>query len=188
MLAFLGILSGLIFLIADIPYIRDILKGKTKPHRVSWFLYFVLNSVNIANQAASGATNSLWLPVVSAIVTFFIFAMAIKRGMGGYEKLDLVCLVGALLGIVLWVVFDNPLASTICNILASTLAVAPTIKKSILHPSTETKITYLIGSISGLIAALSVGSWILSLLILPLHGFLVQIIIYGILIRPTAKK
>lgn len=182
MLAFLGLLSGLVFLIADIPYIRDIFRGKTKPHRVSWFLYFVINAVNVANQAASGATNSLWLPIVSTVITFGIFILSIKRGMGGYTKLDLLCFVGALAGLFLWFVFKTPLASTIVNVIAITLAVVPTIKKSFTHPETETAITYLIASTSGLLAALSVGSLNFRLLLLPAHDFVIQIVIWLILV------
>ncbi|MDB5163675.1 MAG: hypothetical protein JWS12_292 [Candidatus Saccharibacteria bacterium] len=187
MFALLGILGGLVFIVADIPYIRDILRGKTKPHRVSWFLFFILNATNVANQAASGATNSLWLPIAATIITFGIFVLSIKRGMGGFAKLDILCLVGALTGLLLWAVLKTPLASLLCNLAVATIAVIPTIKKAYSRPDTETHITYLIASISGIIAAISVGSWNYRLLLLPFHDFLIQFIIYLVLITRSKK-
>lgn len=187
MLAFIGLLSGLVFVIADIPYIKDTLKGKTKPHRTSWFLYFIFNSISIANQAASGATNSLWFPIAGAGITFFIFVISIKRGVGGYQRLDIICLLGALLGIGLWIIFNDPLLSIIANIVATSFAVAPTIKKAYLKPGTETAITYLLGSLSALLAAISVGRWDLKLLLLPFYSLVVQAGIYALLITRRSK-
>jgi len=188
MLEFLGLLSGAIFIIADLPYIRDILRGKTKPHRTSWFLYFVINAVNVANQAASGATHSLWLPIAATIITFVIFILSISRGVGGFSRLDIICLLGAIGGLLLWAIFKTPVASTISNITAASLAVIPTIKKSYTHPHTETAITYLIASISGLLAAFSVGSLNIRLLLLPLHDFVIQFGIYCLLLWRISKE
>lgn len=188
MLAFLGILSGLVFIAADLPYIRDIVRGKTQPHRTSWLIFFILNCVNVANQYASGATNSLWLVIASALLTFIIFVMSIKRGVGGLEKLDIVSLLGAVTGLLLWVVLDTPFASTVCNLSVVTIALIPTLKKAYHSPNSETHITWLIASFSGLLAALSVGAWNYQLLVLPLHDFFVQFSVYMVLVlRGRAK-
>lgn len=183
MFALIGILSGLAFVIADLPYIKDTISGKTKPHRTSWFLYFVLNAVSVANQAASGATNSLWFPIAGALTTLIIFILSIRRGMGGYEKLDIICLAGALIGIGLWIIFDSPVLSIIANMAVTLLAVIPTIKKAYLHPHTETSITYLISAISALLAAISVGELDWVLLLLPIYSLCIQLIVYSILTK-----
>lgn len=183
MLALIGFLSGLVFVLADIPYIKDTLSGKTKPHRTSWFLYFVLNSISIANQAASGATNSLWFPIAGAITTLIIFILALKRGVGGYQGLDIICLIGALIGIALWAIFNNPLLSIVANLIATSFAVAPTIKKAYIKPKTETAITYALGALSAALAAFAVGKLDLKLLLLPVYSFIVQLGIYLLLIR-----
>lgn len=182
MFALLGILSGIVFIIADLPYLKDTLADKTRPHRVSWFLYFVFNSLSIANQAASGATNSLWLPAAGALMTFIIFVVSFKHGVGGHEKLDIICLAGALIGVGLWIAFNEPLYSIVANLIATGFAVAPTIKKSYLKPHTETSITYLIAAVSCLLSALSVGKWDWVLLLLPVYSLIVQAGIYFLLI------
>lgn len=187
MLAVVGLLSGLIFVLADIPYIKDTLSGETKPHRTSWFLYFVFNAISIANQTASGATNSLWYPIAGAITTLLVFVLSIKRGVGGYQRLDIICLIGALAGVGLWIYFDNPTLSIIANLVATSFAVTPTIKKAYLKPRTETKITYALGAVSSALAAISVGKIDWVLLLLPIYGFVVQFGIYALLIIRRTK-
>ncbi|MGH9858085.1 MAG: hypothetical protein ACRD4B_09610, partial [Acidobacteriota bacterium] len=56
-----GVLSALVFIAGDIPYLTDTIKGTTKPQRVTWGVVSLLNGIGFANQLASGATNSLWL-------------------------------------------------------------------------------------------------------------------------------
>jgi hypothetical protein len=143
--------------------------------------------VNIANQSASGATNSLWLVIGFSISQSVIVVLSIKKGIGGLAKLDLVCLAGAIIGILLWLYFKTPLVSIICNIIAATIALVPTLLKAHRMPKTETKITWLVGSIGALLAAISVGSLNVELLLYPVYSSCVQLLVY-IIIRYRLVK
>jgi hypothetical protein len=92
----LGILSGLVIVSGDVTYIIDAYKARTTPHRITWFIFTVLNIIDFANQAASGATNSLWLFAGAALATSIIFIISLFRGVGGYTKRDILILTGAL--------------------------------------------------------------------------------------------
>lgn len=184
----LGVLSALIFIIADIPYLRDTIKGKTKPQRVTWGVVVLLNLIGFANQYAAGATNSLWIFGAAAIMTCAIFIASIKKGVGGHSKLDVFSIVAALLGIVLWQLLDSPLYSIFANIFIGTVALIPTFAKAKKHPETETKITWLLGVVSVFFAALSVGAWNWQLLILPLSSAILQGYMVYILYFETRRK
>jgi uncharacterized membrane protein HdeD (DUF308 family) len=186
-LAFLGVAAGLTFIIADVPYIRDIFRGKTKPHRVSWAVYVLLNAINFANQYASGAGNSLWLFFCGTLITSFVFVLSLKYGVGGREKTDWVVIFGVLIGLLGWIVFSTPKVSIIMNLIVVSIALIPTFIKSYRHPGTETSITYLIAGVSEFIAAVSVGKFDFWLIVLPLHGFIVQVALY-FLIEQRKKK
>jgi hypothetical protein len=188
MLAFLGILSGIVFIVGDLPYIRDILKGTTKPHRVSWLVFFVLDAIYVANQLALGATNSLWLVLTWTLIAFFIFLLSIKHGVGGFSRFDIFCLTGAVAGLLLWVLLQNPTASLFCSLFVTMIAFVPTLKKSYLQPATETKISWLTAALSGLLAAISVGAWEYKLLILPIMSFLASAAIYATLVLRSDYK
>lgn len=183
-----GALSGLLLIIADIPYIINAYKRKTQPHRVTWFIVFVLNVISLANQAASGATSSLLFIVGGVIATFSVFLISIPRGVGGHSKLDIAVLAGAIMGLILWSLLDTPLASILANIVVASIALVPTYKKAYLNPKSETKSTWLIGSISAIFAILSVGKLDYVLLLLPVYSLLAQAGLFAILeIRKDIK-
>lgn len=172
--AFLGILSSLVFIAADLPYAIQTYKRKVQPHRVTWFIIFVLNIISFINQAASGASNSLWIFGAAVIGTFSIFILSISRGVGGYSKLDIAALVGAAIGLLLWWLLGTPLASIFSNIVVSIIALVPTYIKSYHNPKSEPKFPWLIAAVSTLLAAISVGKLDYKLLILPVYSTIVQ--------------
>lgn len=180
-LTWLGIFSGLLVIIADIPYILNAYKGKTKPHRITWFIVFILNVISLANQHASGATHSLWLIIGGTIASLAVFAIAVPKGTGGFAKLDIIVLIGVIFGLFLWWLLGAPLASIICGVIVSIIALIPTFKKSYYDPASETRITWLIGAIAGFLAAVSVGKLDYSLLIIPVYSCVVQVCLYTII-------
>lgn len=184
----LGVLSAIIFLLGDIPYILDTLRGKTKPQRVTWGIVFLLNSIGFANQYASGATNSLWLFGAAVFATGLIFLLSLKRGVGGYAKLDIFSMLAAAVGLILWVVFKSPIFSILANLLVAVVALIPTIVKARKDPESETKIAWLAGAVSAALASLSVGQWNFALLILPVASTILQASIAYLLYFPAKQK
>lgn len=168
---------------ANVPYIRDILRGTTKPHRVTWGIFFLLNLIFLGNQLASGATSSIWLVVAFVISTFIIFSLSLKYGVGGTTRLDIIILVGALAGVVVWQALQAPLASVVANLTVASIAAVPTYRKAWREPASETKLAFLLGSIAAIFTILSVGELNLALLLLPVYSFAYNGSIYVILSR-----
>jgi len=183
MLAALGILAGILSLASNVPYIIDTVKGKTKPHRVTWGIFFLLNIIFLGNQLAAGATSSIWLVVAFTLSTFIIFSLSLRFGVGGTTKLDIILLFGALSGVVVWQMMDAPVASIIANILVATIASIPTYKKAWSQPGTETTISYSVGALAASLSAISIGKPDIVLLLLPVYSAVYQGSIAAILIR-----
>ena len=76
----LGVLAGLIAVADTIPYVRDTLRGATRPHRGTWLIWGVLAIVVCRSQRADGASWSLVLAATHAVLTALIFLLAIRRG------------------------------------------------------------------------------------------------------------
>lgn len=170
----IGILSGFVFLAADIPYAIQTYRRKIKPHRITWFVIVVLNVIAFANQAASGATNSLWIFGAGVLATLLVFILSISRGVGGFSAIDIISLTGAMAGLALWKIIGTPLASIIATITVSLIALVPTYIKSYKNPKSESKYPWLIASISTILAAISVGKLDIQLLLLPIYSTVVQ--------------
>lgn len=184
----LGVISSIVFLVGDWPYITDTIKGTTKPERVTWGTVFLLNAIGFANQLASGAGNSLWLFGAAVLATGTIFGLSIFKGVGGHTNLDIFTIVVALLGLVLWIIFDSPTFSIVATLIVGIVALLPTFAKAKKQPETETKITWLLGSISALLATISVGTLDWRLLVLPINATILQAYMVYILYFETKGK
>lgn len=169
----------------DWSYLKDTLGGTTKPHRVTWGMVFLLNSISFANQYASGADNSLWMFGAVVLATGTIFVASLKNGVGGHTKKDILTIIISSGGAVLWLLFDRPLLSILANVFAVVVAVSPTIVKAKKDPESETRIAYLLGLISSVLALISVGKLDYELLILPANGAVLQIyLVYLLYFKP----
>ncbi|HEX5900098.1 MAG TPA: hypothetical protein VFY32_11915, partial [Solirubrobacteraceae bacterium] len=76
----LGVLAGLTSVADTIPYVRDIVRGTTRPHRGTWLIWGVLAIVVFASQRAEGASWSLVMAGSQAVVTSVVFLLAIRHG------------------------------------------------------------------------------------------------------------
>lgn len=177
MLAVIGILGGVLSLLSNIPYVINTIQKKTKPQRVTWGIFFILNSIFLCNQMAIGATNSLWLIASFTVSTFAIFCLSIFYGVGGYTKRDLGILAGSLVGVALWLGLDQPVFSVIMSLIVAILASIPTFIKAYKDPASETAIKWLLGGVAAFLTIVSVSKIDLVIL-LPLLSFMTQIGIY----------
>jgi hypothetical protein len=164
-----GISSGILSAVCYVPYIRDILRLKTKPERASWFIWFTLGAIAFASQAAQGATHSLWLTVVQTFGVLTIFLLSLKYGVGGFMKHDIISLVVAAISLVLWYFTNNPLSALVLIIIIDIAGAYPTIIKSYYSPESETLSTWILSSIAGICAMIAVGSLNGALLFYPIY-------------------
>ena len=182
MFLLIGYLSGFLGLFANVPYIIDTLRGKTQPHRISWLVFLLINLINVANQLAVGASHSLWLTVGFCVSQAIIVFLAFRNGIGGFKKLDIICLIGAVIGMGLWMYFQTPIVSIIANIVAATIALVPTLVKAYKQPQTETKVSWGLGAVAALMGAVAVGSFTIELLLFPVYSCAAQLLVYMVLV------
>jgi len=164
----LGYISGGLIAISVIPYVRDILLGKTKPERATWFIWAVLLTIAFFAQLSEGGTWSLITTLIDWLGVVVIFILSIKYGMGGSTKLDKMALVGALIGLILWYITDEALVALFITVFIDALACMLTVVKTYKEPKTETVVAYIICGTGGLLGAISVGEINFSLLLFPL--------------------
>jgi hypothetical protein len=165
----LGILAGVASVANTVPYVRDVVRGTTRPHRGSWLIWAVTASVVYASQRADGATWSLIMAGAQAVLTAFVFLLAIRRGEGGMGARDASLIVLAAAGVAGWIVVDEPLVATACVIAADLIAAGLMVPKTYRDPSSETFATYALASVGGVLAAGAVGTGDPSLLLYPLY-------------------
>jgi hypothetical protein len=98
-----------------------------------------------------------------------VFALSLRRGVGGVTRLELAMLGVAGLGVVGWLVAGDPVVATCSVVVADLIAVGLMLPKTYRHPGSETLATYAIGVVSTMFALAAVGSTAPSLLIYPVY-------------------
>jgi hypothetical protein len=167
--AVLGILAGIVAIGDTIPYIRDVLRGKTHPHRGTWLIWASLATVVVLSQHADGASWSLIMAAVTAVLTGLIFVLSIRRGVGGLTARELVMMSIAGGGVAGWLIADEPVVATACVVAADLIGAAMMVPKTYRDPHSETLITFALASVSGALAAGAVGAFDVSLLLYPVY-------------------
>ena len=70
----LGLLAGVVGIADTIPYVRDTVRGSTRPHRGTWLIWSVLAMVVCLSQRADGASRSLIIATACVVAADLIGA------------------------------------------------------------------------------------------------------------------
>ena len=98
----LGTIASLITFFAIIPYMRDTLRGATRPNVVTWFLWTLNGSILAYAQFTAGASWTLAVLVASTLSTAVVTVLAVPFGQRGYGVVDAACLGMALAAMAGW--------------------------------------------------------------------------------------
>ncbi len=164
----LGVSATLMAFVQYGPYIKDILKGKTRPHAFSWFVWGLPCGIVFAAQFLGGGGAGSWATGMTAAISTLIFVLSLFYGEKEITLLDWISFAVALLAIVWWIATKDPLLSVVLITVIDIVGFVPTMRKSIKKPREETLSTYVI---SGL-------KWILS--ILAFDGFSFTVLLYPV--------
>jgi hypothetical protein len=167
--AILGILAGVLAIADTIPYIRDTLRGTTRPHRGTWLIWATLTTVVVLSQLADGGSWSVIMAATTAVLTGVIFLLSIRRGVGGVAAHELVMIAIAGAGVAGWLIADEPVVATVCVVVADLIGAVMMVPKTYRDPGSETLVSFVFASLAGALAAGAVGALELSLLLYPVY-------------------
>jgi hypothetical protein len=159
MKTFFLILAALITVIAVIPYARDILKGTTKPNIVSWITWTLLTGIATAAEIAAHEYVAAIFTSAAVLETGLIVVLGLKHGYVKYTSFDIVCQIGAIVGIILWQLFDSPAIGVMASVTIDFIGALPTLRHSWLRPGEETWSTYALSGIGGVLAILALDTY-----------------------------
>jgi len=160
----MGILAGILATIDLAVYILAIfgltyyigkLRKRTVPNRVSWMIWAGIGWIVVFSYHETGATDTIWFPIVYAVGFTVIALLSIRYGEGGFNWMDGVCLTGALVAGFGWWWFRSPEIALVASLGIETFAAIPTIAKSWKDPSRESKFAWtacFLASIANLLA------------------------------------
>lgn len=182
----LGVIAGVLALISFFPYLRSILQGKTKPNRATFAIWSGVNIVTIASYIASGARTTIYIGLVYATFQLVILGLSFKYGMDGFKPLDIVCLIGATIGVILWITTKNPQLALYSGIAAEAFGYLPVLKKSYLYPHTEDTTAWVISAVGATLNLCAITSLRPEISAYPIYLFVGDVSIALLLLFPRA--
>jgi len=132
-------------IVSYIPYIKNMIKGKTKPHVFTWLLWSIGSLIMFVGQRSDGAWAwSRWNLAVSVIAIRIVIYSLLHKGQKYITTHDRVLFWLAILAIIVYLLTDDRRRSVMLINIVDTLSFIPTIRKSRSDPHTETMSLYMI--------------------------------------------
>lgn len=140
-----GITATVISVIAFFPYLRDIFRKKTQPHSYTWLIWTILQVTGVVAMFNNGAGIGALALTVGAVFCGYIFILSLKYGTKNITLFDIICLIGALTAIAVYLFLHNPVLSVILITVTDFVGFLPTLRKAYAEPYSETLSLYVLG-------------------------------------------
>lgn len=158
----LVILSIPISIAGSYVYLRDTLRGKTKPNKISWSMWALAPLIGTA--AAISAQADFWVTTRTFLAGFlpllvFIASFVNKKSFWKLTAFDILCGIMSLLALFVLLGINSPKLAILLAATGDGFASLPTIRKAWLFPETETGAAYISGLLSTILIVPSIPIW-----------------------------
>jgi len=151
-------------------YLRDTLRGTTKPNRVTWLMWAVAPLLAAVVELNEGVGLRVLPTFMVGFMPLLVFAASFHNPAAVWKirRVDYACGVMSAVGTAVWLATRNGVLAISAAILADFLAGIPTMMKSWTHPQTETVYSYVGAVISMAILLLTIQHWTFEVAAFPL--------------------
>jgi hypothetical protein len=169
-----ALIAAVLAIGGNVPYLLDILKQKAKPHPYTWLVWSVVSCIVFFGQLTKGAGIGALPTGASEIFTIIIFFFSLRYGFKEFSKTDTLFLVVALLGIVPWILTNDPTVAIVIAVAIDLTAFVPTLAKTWKYPSTETPVLYASNVLRHVLALFALRAYNVSTALHPLAMIVVN--------------
>jgi len=159
---------------------------KTNPQKTSWIIWLSIDTITIIEMTVEHTLNGQIIGAVAA--GWFFVAVVMKYGQSGWKLMDIVCFIGALLGIGLWIYFGSAVAGILANMAALLIGSVETFRSTWEDPSQENKIAWIIYWLSCVSTLLGVTSWTWAEAAQPITFFVIESTILTLIFIPRSNQ
>jgi hypothetical protein len=179
----LAVAGALATLLATVPYLVDIIKKKTKPNIVSWITWTVLTGIGTVAAFAAGEWRTAIQTMAVMVWTLSVVLLGLRYGIAKFTRFDTFCQAGAVVGLVLWFVFNSPAIAIVAAVTIDMIGALPTLRHSWLEPDEETWQTFALAVFGPVFTIVSVSAYSIESLLYPgyfvlINGAIAAIVVY----------
>lgn len=183
-LLFFGVLLPVV---SSAAYAVSILKGKSRPQRMTRLLLVCITALMVASLIGQGDTSGVWLALVSFVQALGIWVLSLTHGIGGRSRLDFACMGVCALGLGLWMFFGGAWIGLLASIVADIAASLPALVKTVRMPHTELLAFYAWDTLAGLLVAIA-GPFTLKAALFPLYIALINALFAVVIWLPRLRS
>ncbi len=173
-LVFFGVTAAIFNTVALLPYLRDILRRRTKPERASWWVWLALGVVALWAQASAGAMWSLAFTAAGVTTVAVIAVLSIPYGYGRFHMRNFMALLIAAIGVVISLMLKDSTAAIVVVIGVDAVGMWLTFRKAWHAPYSETLVSWVLATIGGVFGVLAAEHITFSTVGYPAYIVLVQ--------------
>lgn len=167
----LSLASGILFVLALVPYIRAILHG-TRPSKTSWIVWATNDILALAGMIAAGAVN--FLIVAATLGASTVAILALRYGKPGWTTADKLCLTGSAVGFALWGITSDPLTAILISQATILLGSWTTLKNVWAYPWDENLTAWMICVVGCVLSIAAIPAWDLANAVQPVTFFIIE--------------
>ena len=182
----LSFIAGVLFIGAYIPYFIAIFRGQTKPAIVTWFIWATLDAIVVVGMYKKDALNGQMTGAVIGAVSVAVLSLWYGKMTGKW--MDIFCVTGAVLGIVLWKTYDDPVVGMITSLSTIFLATTPTFLSVWHNPADEDRTAWTIFLASCVVSVIAIPKWTMADAAPPITFFVIDGIVVVMLYSRPRKE
>ncbi len=156
---FFAILGSAIFLVAYIPYFRDMFSRKTKPHAYTWLIWIITNSIAGLGVWYGGGRFGIIIFAFLFFMILAVFLFSLRYGTRNITRTDTFWLILALFAIVVWRQLHKPLLAVLMVTAIDVIGYFPTFRKSFHEPWSETVSSWVLFTVGNYLAILALDKY-----------------------------
>ena len=136
------VLAGVTFAISSYLYVRDTIKAKITPSIATFGILTIVNFSQLIALVSKEVWHVVPFTTVGFLQALIVFIVAIKGGKFYFRTIDMIAIIGAAIGFVLWLTHQD--AAYNIYILNAVIAITfiPLITKAFKEPALETKLPW----------------------------------------------
>ena len=171
MLEYLVIIGVLLQFYGIFIYVKDTIKGDTKPNRVTWLLWAIAPLIAGIAALCDGVRWPALPALASGIGSLIVFLASFinKNAYWRLQKFDYLCGGFSILALIFWYLTQDPVVAILLAIASDFFATVPTLVKAWLYPETESVTPYVTGLFNLATPFFAMKNWALSEYAFPLY-------------------
>lgn len=176
------VLSGALIPLASLVYAWGVIRKEISPTKATWVVWTALSGLTALSMFFEGALN--YQIAIVAFADVIVLGLALWYGDAwSWTKVDVTCLVGAAVSLLLWWVTDSALWAIILLLGATVIGFVPMATNLWKRPEAEKPLAWIVMCVSSMLLLFSLETWTIASAAQPVVYLAVPVIILVLITR-----